>query len=45
MELVEIIISASGKTGDEIYSKKYDIMYSQVDISLAKNNLRYHPKF
>ena len=45
-ELAEMIISASEKKLEikHISSKKSDIMYSQADISLAKNNLKYNPK-
>jgi UDP-glucose 4-epimerase len=46
-ELAEMIISVSGKKLEIKYTtpKKGDIMFSQADIFLAKNNLRYHPKF
>ncbi len=46
-ELAEMIISISGKKLEIKYTapKKGDIMFSQADISLAKNNLGYHPKF
>lgn len=46
-ELAEMIISISGKKLEIKYTtpKKGDIMYSQADISLAKNKLGYHPKF
>lgn len=46
-ELAEMIISISGKKLEIKYTapKKGDIMFSQADISLAKNKLGYHPKF
>lgn len=45
-ELAEMIISASGKKLETKHTapKKGDIMFSQADITLAKNNLGYHPK-
>jgi len=45
-ELAGVIISVSGKKLEIKYTtpKKGDIMFSQADITLAKNNLRYHPK-
>ena len=45
-ELAEMIISISGKKLEIKYTspKKGDIKYSQADISLAKNNLKYNPK-
>jgi UDP-glucose 4-epimerase len=45
-ELAEMIVSVSGKKLEIKYTtpKKGDIMFSQADISLAKNNLGYHPK-
>ena len=46
-ELTELIISTSGKKLEVKYTapKKGDIIHSQADISLAKNNLEYYPKF
>jgi len=46
-ELAEMIISISGKKLEIKYTapKKGDIMFSQADITLAKNNLGYQPKF
>lgn len=45
-ELAELIISISEKKLEvkHVAPKKGDIMHSQADISLAKNNLRYYPK-
>jgi len=45
-ELAETIISVSGKKLEVKHTspKKGDIMHSQADIFLAKNNLRYNPK-
>ncbi len=46
-ELAEFMISLSGKDLEIIYSdaKKGDIRFSQADISLAKKELRYLPKY
>ena len=46
-ELAELMISMSGKDLDIQYvnPKKGDIKYSQADISLAKKELHYSPKF
>jgi UDP-glucose 4-epimerase len=46
-ELAELIISTSGKKLEikHVAPKKGDIMYSQADITLAKNHLGYYPKF
>jgi UDP-glucose 4-epimerase len=46
-ELAELMISLSGKTLEIQYfaPKKGDIKYSQADISLAKKELLYAPKF
>lgn len=46
-ELAEFMISLSGKDLGIIYSdvKKGDIRFSQADISLAKKELRYLPKY
>ena len=46
-ELAEFMISSSGKDLEIIYSdaKKGDIRFSQADISLAKKELRYSPKY
>ncbi len=45
-ELAEMIISVSRKNLEikHIISKKGDIIHSQADISLARNNLGYNPK-
>ena len=46
-ELAEFMISLSGKDLEIIYSdtKKGDIRFSQADITLAKKELRYLPKY
>lgn len=46
-EIAEMMISLSGKNLkiEFLSSKKGDIKYSQADISLAKNELNYFPKF
>ena len=46
-ELAEFMISLSGKDLEIIYSdaKKGEIRFSQADISLAKKELRYLPKY
>lgn len=46
-ELAEFMISLSGKDLEIIYNnaKKGDIKFSQADISLAKKELRYLPKY
>ena len=46
-ELAELMISVSGKKLEIKYTtpKKGDIMNSQADITLAENDLGYHPKF
>lgn len=45
-ELAELIISLAEKKLEIKYTapKKGDIMYSQADITLAKNKIRYYPK-
>lgn len=45
-DLAEMILSVSGKKLEVKYinPKKGDIMFSQADISLAKNSLGYYPK-
>ncbi len=46
-ELAEFMISSSGKDSEIIYNdaKKGDIRFSQADISLAKKELKYLPKY
>ena len=46
-ELAEFMISLYGKNLEIIYNnaKKGDIKFSQADISLAKKELKYLPKF